>query len=279
MRVILSAVLAVLLSAPAMGQTPVSVDSAYAEALAATTTPLSVRRDQSYWLEDRAGDLSADDRAVRDENRIEELQYAVARDRGGAADRIGHVELAERCVDFQLMGCAVRMGGFLFDPNGDRSLYWQLQTGADPFRGITGGVVLLTPEGGRLRPAAWTFDGAQFDAPVVIDGDEDSTLIVAPGIHAGSGGGRADVVFRWAADGALVQIDNWTWRDGLSARLPEGLDVWQGVKIDYENMVALTPLWRRNDGNCCPTGGMAVLSFTLDGDVLVLDRVRATPAR
>jgi len=72
--------------------------------------------------------------------------------------------------------------------------------------------------------------------------------------------------------------DNFTWREGLGARLPQGLEVWKGVNFAYEALMADTALWRTSDANCCPTGGEAHLDFEIRDDRLTLTGVQVNDA-
>jgi hypothetical protein len=192
--------------------------------------------------------------------------------------------LAGACVEIALSGCSSPMGGYLNLGRGvtegepDRRLYWQLQDGFTPEDGVKGGFVLLQQVEGAWRPVVWDHQGYTYLPPVSLGRTDDGAeLIAASGRYAGTGYYNADVIMRWTpgrGGGVWEQIDNWTWRDGLNARLPGGLEVWKGVNFNYEIMQATTALWRPNDGNCCPTGGSAVLSFKIEGEALVLDEVR-----
>ncbi len=105
--------------------------------------------------------------------------------------------------------------------------------------------------------------------------EADSFYIATSGISAGSGSGNVDAIFRWSPGGAqpLTEVDDWSWRETLDEKLPQGLEVWKGVSWNWDNMLALTPLWRASDGNCCASGGDAILNFSFEGDRLVLEDV------
>ena len=180
------------------------------------------------------------------------------------------------CIGSTLKGCSSRAAGWLSSPAGDR-LFWQLQDGFTDENGITGGFMLLSGgETGPVRPRAWAFEGWRYEAPTLLMVGGEMYVAVA-GRMAGTGNGNADALFRWSPDAAepLVQVDNWTWREQLAARLPAGLEVWKGVDYRYADseLWAWTKLWQPNDGNCCPSGGEAMLSFEIENDALVLSGV------
>ena len=269
---------------PVTGQTP-TMEQALRRAREASPLPLSLARDQAEWRADHADLPEGMDPQTDIQSRIEDLTIQADRD-----ERLGAVSfrtppvLGRECVATGLKGCSSPMGGYLALREG--ALQWQLQEGFTEEDGISGGIVFIGDAGfagmGPTAPIAWSFDSARFEAPVLLSGPEfnGAAYIAVPGIHAGSGSGNADVLFRWDFPDSrrLTQIDTWSWRDDLAERLPEGLDVWQGVRFDWPNMMAVTPLWQDGDGNCCGTGGTAILSFSIEGDRLVLGHITVRDA-
>jgi pimeloyl-ACP methyl ester carboxylesterase len=57
--------------------------------------------------------------------------------------------------------------------------------------------------------------------------------------------------------GAWRRIDSESWLKDLVGRLPANRQIWKGVWPDLKTMRAETGLYRKGDGNCCPTGGTA----------------------
>ncbi len=287
MRALAVLVLATLTLAgggPVVSQTP-TMEQALRRAREATPLPLTLARAQADWRTEHAelpGDM---DPHADIDARIEALTAQAERD-----ERLGRTifpdppVLGRACVATGLKGCSSSMGGYLALREG--RLQWQLQDGYTDENGVSGGIVFIGDAGaartGPTAPIAWSFDAARFEAPVLLTGPEfnGAAYIAVPGIHAGSGGGNADVLFRWDFPDSrrLTQIDTWSWRDSLDERLPAGLEIWQGVRFDWPNMMAFTPLWQAGDGNCCGTGGTAVLSFEIEGDRLILTRVTVQDA-
>ena len=273
MRIRLAVLLgALVLSGSTPGLAQDRVEAAYRAALAVSPTPRSLQEDQRWWREDRAR-MDAPERAHMDQGRVEDLNALRDRDAATARTRPTLAGLLAGCVPLGLNGCSAE-GGWLRVTD-DRVLFWQTQRGTTEEDGITGAAILMSGRAdGSLTPVAWV-RGGFFSAPVVVMGENGAVYVAVPGFHAGTGHHNADVVFRWTDDAArpLVQIDNTSWTDALRAQLPEGLEVWKGVDIDYENLVAFTPLWQAGDGNCCPSGGTAILNFRLEADRLALDSV------
>lgn len=261
---------------PVVSQTP-TLEEALRRARAATPLPLSLAREQAEWQADHA-ELAADLDPVADvAARIETLTIQADRDR-----RIGRTVFPEPpvlgrdCVVTSLSGCNSSMGGYL--ALGDSQLLWQVQAGFTEENGVSGGIVLIGDAGaarmGPMAPVAWSFDAARFGPPMLLAGSEydGAAYIAVPGVHAGSGSGNADILFHWDLPHSyrLTQIDTWSWRDDLAGRLPPGLEILQGLRFDWSELLAFTPLWQDGDGACCGTGGTAILSFQIEGDRLAL---------
>lgn len=256
---------------------PPDVAAVLEAARVVSPVPLSLDREQAEWLE--YGDQSPESAAAR----IDELTERAARDRAAWALRTTPAALAEACIPIALSDCHTVSGGYVARRDGP-TLYWQLQRGFTEANGVGGGFVLLLLEsdGTTLRPVAWDYAGYIYGQPEWA-GDEDEGGVVhvaVPGVHGGTGAHNADVVFRLTDDAhrPLRQIDNFTWREGLDARLPQGLEVWKGVNFAYEALMADTALWRTSDANCCPTGGEAYLDFEIRDDRLTLTGVQVNDA-
>jgi|GEM_PF-553432 len=242
------------------------LDAAWREAMAVSPTPVSLARDRM-----EAGTITAEEAP----DFIAQLQRDAAWDRSVAAVRMGAARLTQGCATPGLDGCTARQGGWLTAPAGE-VLYWQIQKGSTDEGGTMEAVVLFQPGAdGALRPIGWT-RGGFYQPPVLIQDGEGAPLHVAvSGVFPGTGARNADLLYRWTpgAERPLREIDTVSWRDGLSARLPAGLEVWKGVDMDYASLRASSPLWQASDANCCASGGSVWLSFSISEDKLVLDDV------
>lgn len=260
----------------AAAQPGAQVQAAFEAARRVSPVPLSLDREQADWLQ--YGDQGAEGVTER----IDELTARAAHDRAAWDLRVTPAELAGSCLPIVLNDCHNVAGGYVTLP--DRpTLYWQVQRGFTERDGAMGGFVLLRPDAGgtTLRPVAWDFGGMAYQPPEWIEGASGAVFAAVPGRHAGTGAYNADVIFRLAADEGerpLVQIDNFSWRDTLKDRLPQGLEVWKGVRFIYGALMADTALWRADDANCCPTGGDALLDFEITDDRLVLTGVQVNDA-
>lgn len=252
-------------AAPQDGQR--RAEAAFAAAEAVSPTPLRMKREHQEWLQERVMDGS--DVAETDERWAERWTTAAARDARVRALAVDARRLPTDCVDIGISDCTTPTGGYL-NIRG-HLLMWQLQEGFTPEDGKTAGYVLMTGTD-RLRAETWGHDGVWYEAPRVL-WIADQAYVGVAGVMAGTGAYNADALYRFTpgADHPLTEIDNESWRDiDLPALLPTGLEIWKGVAFNYDTMTARTGLWRPSDGNCCPSGGEATLSFEIVGDRLAL---------
>jgi hypothetical protein len=101
----------------------------------------------------------------------------------------------------------------------------------------------------------------------------DHALLHLPAYKSGTGNFNRERLFVWRAD-HWIDVDVATWLNELARRLPAGLAVWKGVFPDYAALKACTPVWRKSDGNCCPTGGGAYVTLAWKDDRIALAGVR-----
>lgn len=193
--------------------------------------------------------------------------------------------LDDTCLETELKGCTVLHSGYLATNQGPR-IAFQTQAGFTDEDGVKGGVVLFdeTPDGWTLFASA--FDGYDYDAPRLVEHDQ--ILLHVAGYTGGSGAYNADLLFVWGDTGAARYAEGWQpialdgWMSSIGELLPEGLEIWQGVDYDfddwfYNRLDARTPLWRSGDGNCCPTGGWAIIHLAIEHDTLVATGVDFLP--
>jgi pimeloyl-ACP methyl ester carboxylesterase len=55
--------------------------------------------------------------------------------------------------------------------------------------------------------------------------------------------------------GAWQRLDFDSWQKELVARVPPGREIWKGLWPNLKTMRVETGLYRKGDGNCCPSGG------------------------
>lgn len=174
-------------------------------------------------------------------------------------------------------GCEVVAAGLLNNGPDGKRLYWQVQDGASSTDGVGGAVVVFSETGdGKLEPIVSDTEAWRYEAPMLIRDGDAPLLLVAPGTSRGTSASPIVLAWEWR-DRTWKKIDSDAWHGEAEALL--GKDTIQnGFRIDFENMLGVTPLWRTGDGHCCPSGGWALISFELrDGALHVTDAV-ARPA-
>lgn len=273
---LLTLVFVAVLPACALAQSRDSslVDAAYRGALTRSPIPRTLARDQAEYARERAATTDRAFRQVLDEARTERLIHTAEVDLMGQTAATTLEALPTECLDLGgVEGCGVVQGGWISGPD-DARLFWQIQGGATGMDGLTAGVLFLQDKGGRLDPVSWAFQASAYEAPVAFE-SEGRWYVAVPGRTFGAGRGDGDLIFRWTpgSDRPLSQIDSWSWRDDLTTRLP-GLSAHGRVRIDYQEMVALTEMFRANDAGCCGTGGHALIRFEIQGERLAVSDAR-----
>ncbi|KRA46194.1 hypothetical protein [Devosia sp. Root635] len=191
------------------------------------------------------------------------------------------------CLQTILRNCEVLTAGYVNVDSGEYEgapmLAWQTQSGFTHDDGVLGGFVLFQfgDDGWELLDSG--FDGARFQLPAA---NEDGLLHI-PGYSGGTGAYNVDRLYQWGDTGGALYREAWhtidmrSWLGDIGTMLPPGLEIWKGVDYDFENpwsgLVARTALWRADDGNCCPTGGSAVITFDIVDHALVATDIVYTP--
>lgn len=260
-----AALLCAALLTAAAPQDP-AAERAFAAARAVSPTPSRIDRERAEWRLERA---ETAERPEIDARWTAHWAGSAARDAAIRGRSLAPGDLSRGCFDIGIQGCESPLGGYLRIR--DRPLMWQVQAGFTEEDGRVDGYVLLAGND-RLRPLVWGSEGVAYDPPKLI-WIGDVAYVAIPGVMAGTGAFNADALYRFSpdADRPLTEIDNTGWRDtDLPTLLPPGLEIWKGVAFFYEGLTARTSLWRPSDGNCCPTGGEATLTFEIRDDRLVL---------
>lgn len=256
----------------------------WTEVSSATGRPTTLTRRHADWIAERdAGQRDWDTGEVHartsDELRdfyqgyigalTEELRLARA-----VPARSPVTALAGGCIGSALNGCSAPAAGYVTGPEGQR-LAWQIQEGWTESAGVSAGLILFAVDGDTLSPIGWSFEAAGFEPPVIFQ-REDGLYVAAAGYQQGSGSANADVLYRFDND-RWIEIELESWRTALDAQMPAGLGVWKGVDYRWPELRARSSVWRDEDANCCPTGGRAVMDFTVEGMSLRLAGLELMP--
>jgi len=73
--------------------------------------------------------------------------------------------------------------------------------------------------------------------------------------------------------GAWQRIEAESWLTETMKRVPPDLAAWKGVWPDLHTMRAEALLYRSNDANCCPSGGVARVRLSIRAKRFVVDSV------
>lgn len=199
--------------------------------------------------------------------------------KAGAAEAIALDAIGTTCLMTELDECKVLTAGYLNiaefgDDDGTPLLAWQTQLGTTVGDGIIGGFVLFQHNDQGWSKLDAGFDG--FFQPPSLNNDR---LLHVAGYSQGTGAYNTDRLYRWTDDGSFAAIDMTNWLTNIA--LPGHLGIWKGVAYDFANpwagYVARTALWHDSDGNCCPSGGSAVISLEIENNALVATGQTITP--
>jgi hypothetical protein len=69
------------------------------------------------------------------------------------------------------------------------------------------------------------------------------------------------------------RLDSMSWLNELSRQIPLGLAMWKGVWPNLTTMEAIAGLYRRDDANCCPTGGEVRVKLAIRSGQFVIESV------
>ena len=190
-------------------------------------------------------------------------------------------EIGTACMLSDLEACKVITAGFLNrhdygDNDGEPFLAWQTQSGSTEYDGVIGGFVLLQYKDG------WTVLDSGFDGYFDMPRLNDDGVLHQPGYGQGTGVANADRLYQRDPDtGDFIAVDMDQWKDTIGDRLPQGLGIWKGVAYDFSRpwagYEAVTNLWKDDDANCCPSGGVATIKLEIQDHVLVATDVVLSP--
>lgn len=248
---------------------------AFRDAVKLSPTPARLTAEQRDWL--RGRDQHAEPRYVEDLYRGRLQALNAVRQRDARARWHPRDKLTSECLPLLLEGpCVVTASGPV--PGFDPPVFYQAQRAPEDDAEMWSGLVLFEADGPeRLKPIVWDGGdgGVEYDFPRLVRTAAGPWLVVE-GRMRGSGAYNADIALR-RVDGAWRDIDLHSWQGDLQRRLPDGRHVAKGVRYDFQNLTATSPVWTERDANCCPEGGLVEATLGLEGDRLVLRSMSYDP--
>lgn len=187
--------------------------------------------------------------------------------------------IAQRCL-YDFGGkCSVEASGRINTADRGAPLLWQKMLLAPRDGPQARMLVLLSQDkAGKTTLAGFAESSGSIRTPdLMVDGDK-RRLVHVGGTLAGSGGGNADALFVSDATAPKWRrVDLSDWPEQGSKMLPTGYWLRGPAQFVFDEMFVSVPVARDGDGNCCPRGGNAFYDLDIQGDRLVLTRLRFQP--
>lgn len=115
----------------------------------------------------------------------------------------------------------------------------------------------------------------EYDDPMVVASGDESIMSVSAHNSAGI---LAKSYYLWRTD-RWVAMDAQGWLNGLYLHLPNGTSARRVAWPDLETMSAQVSLFRPDDADCCPTGGMAEVELGLEKEQFAVKQVKLSLKR
>ncbi|MFZ1741713.1 MAG: hypothetical protein WAT93_02605 [Pontixanthobacter sp.] len=188
------------------------------------------------------------------------------------------VTLSRRCLYLTEARCWVVASGTFASMERGGPVIWQHMELA-PKDGPAVEMIVMaenaTGNGYRLVLAEQT--EGYFTPPDLVENSDQGVVFHIPGRMGGTGFGNADVLLvRTKQQWHRVNLDEWF--DQVNALLPDGFEIRQGVRFDFREMFAYSPVWRPEDGQCCGSGGTVFIDFRVKEWKLAVDRLAFNPS-
>lgn len=179
-----------------------------------------------------------------------------------------------RCLYRTEAPCRPIANGRIVGARYGEPLIWQQMVLTPSDGPITNMLVIAQSDSGEIPYvlAARQTDG-WFAPPTLIENGTEGMLIHAPGRRAGSGSARADIILSRHSQGwTTFSISDLV--DEAQRLMPQGFALARGVQVDLTEMIMTAPVSRIGDGECCPTGGMALIDLEMpEGNMIGVSRV------
>ena len=191
--------------------------------------------------------------------------------------RVGSI--AQRCL-YDFGGkCSVEASGRINTADRGTTLLWQKMLLA-PRDGAQARMLVLVSQdkAGKASLAGFAESSGSIGTPDLVVDNDKRRLVHVGGSLAGSGGGNADALFvSDAATAKWRRVDLSDWAEQGGKLLPTGYWLRGPAEFSFDDMTASAPVAREGDGDCCPRGGNALFDLDIQGNRLMLTRLRFQP--
>jgi hypothetical protein len=116
-----------------------------------------------------------------------------------------------------------------------------------------------------------------YETPQIIRTAAGNILHI-PIVVDGTGHGNESEYYLWENQEWRL-LDAASWLDDLRKQLPPDLAIWKGVWPDLKTMQVVAGLYRSNDANCCPTGGVVRAKLAIRSGQFVIESIAVEPAK
>lgn len=188
-------------------------------------------------------------------------------------------KIADTCLYDYGGRCGVEASGRIEVPERGTTLLWQKLSLAPRDGPQAWMVVLLARDAaGKTALAGFAESSGSIGTPDLVESNGEYSLVHVTGTLAGSGAGNADALFMGEGDkAAWRQVDLSGWYDDGAKMLPKGYWLRGPADFLFGEMLAVIPVARDGDGNCCPRGGQGLFDLDIRDGRLVLTGMRFQP--
>ena len=107
-----------------------------------------------------------------------------------------------------------------------------------------------------------------YDKPDIIK-NAFGVILYVPIALDGTGHGNDSEYYIWE-DRRWHKIDSVNWLEDLRKRLPSDVELWKGIWPNVQDMTAKAPLYQKGDANCCPSGGTAEITLSVENKQFII---------
>jgi hypothetical protein len=191
--------------------------------------------------------------------------------------------LASKCVPIEMgdskldcVSCQVKGIEDLGDVGGEHlaiaqyEFFWAPKTG---LKNCGYGTVLLKHLSGssKLQPIWGGLSGvspAEAGKPTILK-NQIGPIVQIPIRAQGTGALQFDGFLLWR-EGRFHEINTEAFQADLKSRLPTGLNINKGLYPNLETMTVESDVWKKDDTNCCATGGKVRATLEIKDDKLIV---------